>query len=379
MKKTMEKAHQKMLQDTSEEKYRVKLYKAGRLWLAAGMMTLAFGLVSVTGQVRVSADDTTPTTNTESSAASDQSSSATDSDSSTDSASSASPSATDSSQTDTTSTESSTGEAASETQTSAAETTETGTTTKDASKKTTDTAKTATADSSSAITASVTTDEKTADESTAADATTGAKTVTDRSTSPTGTTDNDASNAEVTPESTATTLNPDQSQTVNETDLGVADDTAVSAAKQIASDTYTTTGVAQVVTAQLTAAEDTDTNDADGTDDAANTGVITTQNGVEYQGFSVTDPTYPDGVKTIPNSDDYLYTEIAYGTVGNYTSYVALSTDRATASQTNVTVMDADGNVVSTTALTDSATSVPITADGASGLSITDNQDTLFN
>ncbi len=408
MKNTIEKARHNMLQATSEGKHRVKLYKAGRLWLAAGMTTVALGLVSMASTVRVSADDTTPTTATESSTSSSnmqQSQVTLDSSSSADS-SSESTAAEPSSSVDADSGEASTSQSASsnnntaasrgtDTKISDADSAETGTTdskstTNTSDKKTTtDNTQTVTADSSSTPTASESSDSQSSDESSSTvEVTTGVKSDAvnaDTNSSSNVVSDNEdkvTSGSDI--QTSTDTGNESTDSKVNETDLGVTDDATLEAAKALAAQEYADTGVAQIVTAQLAAAKSTDTTETTDTDSDDET----TQNGITYQGFSVTDPVYPDDVKQISDADQYLYFELAYGTPGNFTNYVALSTDRDSAETTTATVMDSTGKVINTQVLTTSDTGTKIT-DGttsktstinSAGLTITDTAgaDTLY-
>ncbi|WP_054708327.1 KxYKxGKxW signal peptide domain-containing protein [Secundilactobacillus paracollinoides] len=46
------------MQATTERKHHVKLYKAGKLWLAAGITTAAMGIAAISGGVVANADST---------------------------------------------------------------------------------------------------------------------------------------------------------------------------------------------------------------------------------------------------------------------------------------------------------------------------------
>ncbi|TLQ03466.1 hypothetical protein FEZ51_09215 [Pediococcus stilesii] len=61
MSKKIIKAHQKVVSDSMEEKKRFHLYKAGKLWLVAGMATFSFATAELTTQA-VSADTVNPAT-----------------------------------------------------------------------------------------------------------------------------------------------------------------------------------------------------------------------------------------------------------------------------------------------------------------------------
>lgn len=379
MKTTIEKAYHKMLQATSEEKYRIKLYKAGRLWLAAGMTTLAFGLVSMTSPVQVSADDTTPTTATESSESSSSihnsqvvldntGSNSTSSEDTT--AEQSSSDATSTPQSDSSS-EKTTSGASHVTKSETSNTDSDNVSLNNDSKTTTDTMKTAVVDSSSSNAISESSDSQNSDESmTVGDVTTGVKSDAVNS----GTDSHDLSSTQTVHDSVNTIashsdnqpsveLNNDNVSTaVNETDLGVTSETTIESIKAIAAQEYAETGVAQLVTAQLPTTESTATTSTT---------------------FGVTDPTYPKSAVVVQDNanfkgktDYYLFYELhllesSNGWVGG--DYVAFSADRSDPTSILVTVLPNTRDKI----LAQYLLSATMTVDPTTGLTIYESGDTL--
>lgn len=248
-------AYQKLLHDQEQLIRRPKLYKAGKLWLVAGVTTVSIGLTGFLGTPAVHA----ATTDTDTTQVSATSTSASGTSSATANSVALTPAADSSSAANATitSTATKTGSAASSDTATTAATTEAQTTSTSTSSTQKTATKAVTSNSQASSAATTTKTETDSDSATTAQPAAASQSQTALETNQASTT------IPTTTTNSENTVTSDQTATV--TDLGAVSADAITQAKTEVADVYATTGVAQTLTA---VAATTDLNYAAGITDA---------------------------------------------------------------------------------------------------------------
>lgn len=235
-------AYQKLLRDEGTATYRPRLYKAGKIWLVAGVTTISLGLAGVTGVTTVKADTTSATDTTV----------VTNSATSTTGATATIASSTTTAESDSQSSDSATSEKAASSST--------GTTAADSSSESS-TAKTAANGSTTAATSTEDVTEKSGESSTESSsdsATQADKSATNGTAAATDNTANKQSQSETTTSAANGGTASDTSKTAsskNVVNLGAVDDETIAEEKATAAAEYAATGVPQTLTAVAATSE----------------------------------------------------------------------------------------------------------------------------